>query len=299
MNPFDLSGPEFLVFYVIVCVFVIAALVLLRWALESATPMKLDLADPYLVAYLRGGQDETLRVAVVSLIDRGLLIANGTTITRADNVSPDSVRKPLDQALLRKFATPGDITSIFSDPSLELQCEQYKAALKRDRLLPDDYIQQARQWGFIAAAFLIVFLGAIKIVVALQRGRTNLAFLVILIIVAIVIAAKVAFPRLTSAGRAMLSDIQILYADLKHRTTFIRPGGASIEAAMLAAAFGVGALEGAGFSYARTLFPRSKESSAISSWSSSCSSSCGSSGSSCGSSCGGGGCGGGCGGCGS
>jgi uncharacterized protein (TIGR04222 family) len=106
VNPFDLRGPEFLIFYLIVSASVIVALILLRRTLESASPLKLDLADPYLVAYLRGGQEETLRVALVSLIDRGLLIADGTRISRADNVTPEAVRKPLDRALLQTFATP-------------------------------------------------------------------------------------------------------------------------------------------------------------------------------------------------
>jgi hypothetical protein len=183
-----------------------------------------------------------------------------------------------------------------------VHCEEYKKTLQRDGLLPDDSINRLRQLQFVAAVLVLVLIGGVKIVVALQRGRTNLAFLIILIIVAIVVAAKVAFPRLTSAGQAMLTDIQNLYSGLKDRAFSIHPGGATIEASMLAAAFGLGALEGSSFLYAQTLFPHQKKSS--SSWWSSSNSSCGSAGcgsscsSGCGSSCGGG-CGGGCGGCGS
>lgn len=300
MNPFDWRGPEFLVFYLILSVFVIASLELVRRALESADPPKMDLADPYLVAYLRGGENEVLRVAVVSLIDRGLLIANGNTLTRAPNVTPKSARKAIDHVLLQKFATPGDAESIFDDSSLTGLCEQYESSLKRDGLLPDDTVQKARAYRFFVAVLILVLVGGLKLVIAFQRGRTNVGFLVILTIIATIVAAKVAFPRLTASGRAMLDDIRNIYADLKSRAPFIRPGGATIEAAMLAAAFGIGSLEGANYAYARNLFPRASASKKGSSWTTSCSSSCGSSGaSSCGSSCGGGGCGGGCGGCGS
>ena len=92
MNPFDLSGPEFLVFYLSLAAVVIGALVLWRRASESAGAPKIDLADPYLIAYLRGGENEALRVALVSLIDRGLLIVNGTQIKWASNAGPDSVQ---------------------------------------------------------------------------------------------------------------------------------------------------------------------------------------------------------------
>jgi uncharacterized protein (TIGR04222 family) len=298
VNPFDWRGPEFLVFYLILSVFVIVALELVRRALESAAPPKMDLADPYLVAYLRGGESEVLRVAVISLIDRGLLIANGNTITRASTATPNSARKAIDQALLQRFATPGDADSIFDDSSLRFHCAQYEASLKRDGLLPDDSVQTARAFRFFVAVFILVLVGGLKLVIAFQRGRTNVGFLIILIIIATIVAAKVAFPRLTASGRAMLDDIKNIYADLKSRAQFIRPGGATIEAAMLAAAFGIGSLEGADFAYTRSLFPRAAAAKKSSSWTTSCASSCGSSGaSSCGSSCGGG-CGGGCGGCG-
>lgn len=298
VNPFDWRGPEFLVFYLILSACVVASLELVRRALESSAPIKMDLADPYLVAYLRGGKNEVLRVAVVSLIDRGLLIANGNTITRAPNVVPNSVRRPVERELLKKFATPGDATSIFDDTGLEIQCEEYESTLKRNGLLPDDSVQTARAFRFFLAAFILVLVGGVKLFLAVQRGRTNVGILIILIIVATIVAAKVAFPRLTASGRAMLDDIQSLYADLKSRAAFIRPGGATVEAAMLAATFGIASLEGADFSYARGLFPRAASSKKTSSWTSSCSSGCGiSTASSCGSSCGGG-CGGGCGGCG-
>ena len=298
MNPFDWRGPEFLGFYLILAACVIVGLELGRRAMESASPIKMDLADPYLVAYLRGGENEVLRVAVISLIDRGLLIAVGNMITRAHNVLPGSARRAIDQALLQKFATSGDVTSIFDDETLKAYCEPLQSALTRDGLLPDDSVQTARAFRFFVAVLVLVLVGGIKLVIALQRGRTNVAFLVILMILAVVVAAKVAFPRLTARGRVMLEDIKNLYSGLKSRAAFISPGGATIEAAMLAATFGIGALQGANFAYAKDLFPRAASSKKTASWTTSCSSSCGtSSASSCGSSCGGG-CGGGCGGCG-
>lgn len=300
MNPFDLRGPEFLVFYALLTAAVIAVLFLLRRALESeSAPPRADLADPYLIAYLRGGEHEAMRVAVVSLVDRKLLVATGTELKRADHATTDSVRKPLEKALLRKFAKTGDVSWIFDDQMLKDACEEYRLALQNRRLLPDDSIERARRKRFVVALLILLGVGGIKIVVALSRGRTNITFLVILMVVAVALATKVSFPRLTARGAAMLEDVRTLYGGLKDRALSIRPGGATVEAAMLAAVFGVGALAGDAYAYTTGLFPRVKSSSS-SSGSSSCGSSCGSSSdSSSGSSCGGGGCGGGCGGCGS
>ena len=294
MNPFDLRGPEFLLFYIILAAVVFGALFLIRRTFESDIPPKVDVGDPCLIAYLRGGERETLQVALVSLIDRGLLIPNGTQIKRADNASPSSVRRPIEKALMETYAKPGMATSMLNDPKLKSVCQQYQDTLKTNRLLPDESVMRARWLCFTLAFFLLGLVGAGKIYIALERGRTNVQFLIILMIVAIVIAGKVSFPRLTARGTAMLKDLQSLYAGLKNRAASLRPGGATIEPMMLAAAFGVGALAGEGFAYTATLFPRPRGSSSGSSWGDS-----GSSGSSCGSSCGGGGCGGGCGGCGS
>ena len=296
MNPFDLPGPEFLLFYIIFSVVVIAASILWRRGSESGSAPKIDLSEPYLIAYLRGGEKEAMAVALVSLIDRGLLVLNGTVIERAANAGPHSVRRTLEKALMETYAKPGTATSILIDPKLQAVCENYREALKRDQLLPDHSLSRARILRFIVIIALLGGTGAFKVYVAYERGRSNVQLLIILMIVAVVIAGKFAFPRLTGSGAALVADIQTLYAGLKQRAGTLPAGGASVDVMMLAAAFGVGALAGDAFNYTRTLFPRARSGATGSSWGSS--SSC-SSGSSCGSSCGGGGCGGGCGGCGS
>jgi uncharacterized protein (TIGR04222 family) len=300
MNPFDLPGPEFLLFYLGLSALAIIALVLSRRRAESVAGPRLDLSDPYLIAYLRGGETETLRVATVSLIDRGLLVATGTQIKTADNASPEAVRKPIEKELLRKYKRADEAKTVFDDSRLRATCKPYEQTLKNAGLLPNESIVRARWSRLLIACGILGGVGIVKLLVAFSRGRTNVGFLIILMIVAIVVAVKVSFPRLTESGKAMLEDLQSLYSELKDRALFLQPGGATIEPMMLAAVFGVAALEGSGFAFTRVLFPRATTAQAASWSNSTCASSCGSScnSSSCGSSCGGGGCGGGCGGCG-
>ena len=300
MNPFDLPGPQFLLFYTVFAAAVVAGLVFWRRRAElSSSSPRIDLSDPYLIAYLRGGEREVLRVATVTLIDRGLLVRNGSVIQRAENASPDSVRRPVEQALLKKYARGGEVSWMFEDDGLSTACRSYGDTLRRARLLPDESVNQARLMRLVVASFVLSGVGFTKVFIALDAGRSNVGFLIVLIIVSLVIAAASSFPRLTESGRATIEDVQTLYSDLRDRAGLLNPGGAGIEPMMLAAVFGVGALAGPGFSFANGLFPDQKKRA-----SGSCSSGdggCGSSGSSCSSSCGsscGGGCGGGCGGCG-
>ena len=293
MNPFDLTGPQFLLFYLVLSVLVIIVLVYLRRSAESPATPKLDLSDPYLIAYLRGGEPETLRVATVSLIDRRLLVATGTELKCADNASTASVRRPIEKELMRKFKSANEAALIYEDHGLLATCKPYERTLKQAGLLPTEWMERARMTRVGVACFLLAGIAIAKIFIALERGHTNIWFLVILMGVAIFCVVKFSFPRLTESGKAMVADLRNLYSGLKDRAFFLQPGGATIESMMLAAVFGVGALEGANFAYTRVLFPRAKKESG------SCGASCGSAcGSSCGSSCGGGGCGGGCGGCG-
>jgi len=296
VNPFNLPGPQFLLLYIIFAGLVVLGLVVWRRRAELSEAPKIDLSDPYLIAYLRGGEAEVLRVASVSLIDRGLLLAVGTQIQRAEHASPDSVRRPIEQALLKKYARSGEVSWMFEDDGLKSACEPYGNTLKSAQLLPNETVSEARLTRLVIACMVLGGVAFTKVMIALSQGRTNVSFLIILMIAAIVVAAKLSFPRLTESGKAMIEDVQSLYSGLRDRAAFLTPGGAGIEPMMLAATFGVGALAGEGFAYARRLFPRAKKK--ANGWCSSnsgCGSACGSS---CGSSCGGGGCGGGCGGCG-
>ena len=300
MNPFDLTGPQFLVFYIGLSALALIAIVLTRKYAESSEAPKLDLSDPYLIAYLRGAEPEALRVATVSLIDRGLLVATGTQLKTADKASADSVRRPIEKELLHRFKRADEATAIYDDARLRATCKPFEQTLKNAGLLPNEQINSSRMTRLLIACAIVGGVGVIKVLVALARGRTNVWFLVILMVAAIVIAIKISFPRLTESGKAMIADLQNLYSGLKDRALSLHTGGATIEPMMLAAVFGVGALAGPSFAFTDSLFPRARKEAA--SGSSSCGSSCGSV-SSCGSSdggsgCGGGGCGGGCGGCG-
>ena len=316
MNPFELRGPEFLLFYFCFSLAIVIAIVFFRRRAESGHAPRIDLGDPYLIAYLRGGQDEALRVAVISLVDRGMLVMDGHLIRRADHVSSGMAKYPIEYEALKKFDVLGEEASVFEaasvlkDDNLKSALQPYRHKLERAGLMPDANVRSDRRMRLLLALTALGVAGAIKIQIGLSLGKP-VAFLVVMMIAAMIIAAAISFPRLTARGEATLEDVTNLYAGLRTQVNSISPGSATAELAMFAAVFGVGALAATPFAYAEDLLHRKKNE--YFSWS------CGSSGSSCGSSdassssgssdggssCGGGGgggggCGGGgCGGCGS
>src|SRR5215470_5476558 len=106
MNPFDLSGPPFLAFYVVVMIFVVVAVKLAIDAGEGGVPPSLPLGDPYHIAWLRGGTAEAARIAVLALTDRGLLAVRGNELVNLGSAR-SLVRQPIESAILARCTRPG------------------------------------------------------------------------------------------------------------------------------------------------------------------------------------------------
>jgi len=288
MNPFDLYGPQFLVFYLVFGVALLAGLAYLRRSNDPDPSTPVHLTDPYQIAYLRGGANEVMRLATIGLIDRGLLKVNGTKVQVSDQGRAAPVTHPVERAILESFRTESQATSVFSNAALKKVCEPYRPPLVDLGLLPDDAAKRRALVYALCAAGILLAVAAIKIEVALARGRSNIQFLIILTILLVIFALSMAALRRTRRGDAFLKDMRTLLGSLKDRSSAFVPRSNTDEVLLLSAVFGVAALPAGAYPYARALFPKAGADG----------SSCGSA-SSCGSSCGGGGCGGGCGGCGS
>jgi uncharacterized protein (TIGR04222 family) len=290
VNPLDLAGPDFLRFYALVALITLALLYVARASGESGPPPRIDTGDPYLIAVLRGGRSEALKVGTIALIDRGLLQADPSTRNVVAIPSRTQPQHALERALVRHFEQSHLATTVLGNDVLLAVCADYERRLTELGLLPDRARTLRRRRLLLAALVVLVGLAVAKLGVAVARGKGNVTFLVLLTIVAALVATAIATPRLTSRGRALLSDLRRLFARLRARSRLLAQGGATADVALLIAVFGLGALPRA-FTYAQALYPVTRGSSGDGGgWSSS----------SCGASCGGGGDGGGggCGGCG-
>lgn len=296
MNPFDLRGPEFLLVYATYGGLVLLGMVLMRRRRESGPVPRLDLSDPYLVAYLRVGRDEAVRAALVSLVDRKLVIPGDPSWRTADAAA---VMHPLERALVTRFSGDGDKPDAERwDPAVERACRELGGVLQRLGLMPDEGVARARMRRVRFAMLFLAVPAAIKVAVALERGRQNVAILVVLAVAFAWGAYLLRGGRLTERGKRVLTDLRTLFAGLRQRAARIAPGGNTGEVALVAGLFGMAALPLAAFPYAEALGGRRPEPDGAGG------SGCSASVSSCGSTCssdsgdGGGGCGGGCGGCG-
>jgi len=211
VNPFDFRGPQFLLFYIVFALIVFAVTTIVRKRMERSIlgddvdPQRI-VADPYLIACLRGGPPEAMRVAAVSLIDRGLMTVTGSHMRRREGAHSEYAYAKLENRILEKYANADEASALFADANIVAASSEYETKLKDLRLLPNKSVDVARRSLYLAMVSLLAIVSLVKIIVALARGRTNVVFLIILTIIAAVVLKRVAFPRLTVLGRDMIAD---------------------------------------------------------------------------------------------
>lgn len=136
-NPFDLRGPEFLVFYVILGM---AANLLLRflisWKEKQNVPAHWDSTDPYKVAYLRAGINEALRTALFSLIDRGLVKATDVKV-QAERKAKDLVKRPIEKEIVQLFEKPLEVKYVYNNSAASNAGKDYQSQLASEGLIAD------------------------------------------------------------------------------------------------------------------------------------------------------------------
>jgi uncharacterized protein (TIGR04222 family) len=284
VNPFDLRGPDFLCFYLLLGAVALVAARLLNRRSKVGEPELLT--DPYQLAYLRGGPAECVRVALFSLLDRRILKAVNGRIRPLAKGDGEKVSQPLERALVGAFAREAPVSTAFRDPGVEAALTQMSATLQARGLVPGAEelarSRRARVW----LVLMLLGVAGTKLVVALARGRTNVLFLVILAVVLpllVWLAGKP--PSVTRQGKATLDLARGHFQRLRNEAGSLTPGRSTPELTLYAGLFGMVGLSPLTLALA--------EEAQIKRGSAGGSSGCGGGG------CGGGGCGGGgCGGCG-
>ena len=297
-NPLDLHGPAFLVYYTAIASVIVGLLLLWQRLRESADTSGAALTDPYLVAYLRGGEQEPVRVAVAALIDRGLLESEQTWLSATPRAAEARVEVPLEKSLLAYFAeAPGRLRGAMEQPAIRRELGRLERTLLERGLIPTADQHWARAGAMAVAGGLLWTITALQI--ANRDPRYGIGFLFILTVGFTALAAYLTFRRRTAGGDRALADVRELLEGSRaaHAGTL----GIGPVPALVLAAFGLSLLPDTLWARVSGVLPgRDKAKSDGSTTGCGGGGSSDGGGSSCGGGggCGGGGCGGGCGGCG-
>jgi uncharacterized protein (TIGR04222 family) len=300
----DMYGPHFLLLYLAV----IVVTLVIAWRLRadgsgSLPPLPVpSKPDPLEVAYLRGGVNEATRFLAFDLLQRGYLqFASDDRLVAADQPPDAAGLSPLEKAALGWFAKPRTAHELFvSELSLDVRghCRQYRERFETERLLRPAGAMATAALVWLCGALVIAGLGGYKLAAALEKGRHNIGFLIVMGIAALILLVPVCIPaRLTRRGKDYLAELHRVFGVLKSRAQHIAAAPDDYTWPLLVGLFGTAALAGTDYAPFARLFRASQ---AEGGWIGGCGGWAGTGG--CGGGgggCGGGGCGGGgCGGCG-
>lgn len=259
MNPLDLTGPEFLRFYIPYGLGVVALAWLVRALLGRASgalpsarwspgiyPRE---GDAYAIAFLRGGRQEAVRTVLGRLVSAGVLEVSGPLVRALPEASERASQLQLIEAtawsaLERKMTLPAADAEQLLQGTLEPHLREIEGELAREGLLPGPERTTAFRALMVATWLAVVGLGLAKLAVALSRGRWNVGFLILLLIgFWILIVRLLRPPRQSNAGQQYLDWLQESHRGLVRMLESGRRDSAG-EMALAAGIYGLAAVPG-------------------------------------------------------
>ena len=257
-NPFDWSGPSFLLAYLIfgTLVYYLARELLIRMELRNPHA-QLSLADdPYRIAFLRGGALEAVKIAAIVLVDRGLLRADGPLLETA---SADSLRfasHDIERDVLRLYlGRQGHSKELAVQADMLPSCRAYQETLTRQELLVGPPLLRRRERITWAAHWLLLTVAGVKAVIAISRQHYNLLFLAVLLAIFLLMLRGLRTQATSWSAQRLLTDLRMLFGRLNMRSARLQAGSSSADMALLAAIFGIGALPLSVYAYVAELYP--------------------------------------------
>lgn len=235
-----LPGPTFLlVFAAVTAAALIAGYLACRWREARQYDDRKLPTDPYEIAMLRGGAIEALKVAVLSLIDRGLVKYDRDMLSANKSSARTQLRSPVEQLVMRELDVRMSPADLCNAGNVSVVHNALAPKLRERNLIRNEMIVLGRAPIVAAAAALPAFLAIGKFIVAAQERRSNVGFLIVLSILAVVGFGALLAREHTGAGSAALKSLRQLMDRLRDRVGQFRPGRNTNELAMLAAVFGL------------------------------------------------------------
>jgi uncharacterized protein (TIGR04222 family) len=259
MSPFTLDDSGFMNFFMVYAIAILVPYWIVVKALQhrgASKPRVNELtAMPYHIAYLRDGFRDTVRVAVVNLVDRGLLVRVGSQVRRARADSLEFARHPIEKALLESCTALREADELHRLPRVQAAQPDYEARLGAKGLLLSRDARRTVLMGFLLVALLIAGVAIGRALHALRHGDADVLGLLIVTFIALSYAWAIARHRISAAGRHALESLQGL---LERTARRLEAGGATNAALLYASAFGVWALPPDEFPFVEVLFPKPK-----------------------------------------
>jgi uncharacterized protein (TIGR04222 family) len=211
---------------------------------SAAKAPAFDYRDPYLIAALRGGPRAVIELAVVALLDRGLLESAEATFDGAAHIkvgredavefAANDVERALLTAATSKVAVRHAVTAVQVKAAGEAYARRLIAlGLKLDAA------EATRRRAILVACLLPV---VVVVILRVVLPKHVALFHVALGLVVLLITGAIARAKRNERGKAILKELKDLFAGLSARAAELRRGRMSSDAVFCGAAFGLASL---------------------------------------------------------
>ena len=220
----NMEGPAFLGLYAAVILTVLGgAFFAVRSSAgaDASDPLVPAAPNPYEMAYLRGGEREMAKLALIELARRGYIqqrmgsaLRGGKAYLKRKTTHPSAAELPAPQRQIFELVEKEDkpvaklIASRGFAKAVEGIKQEFLPRLEREGLLVSGW---TRAKVLLAGALTVAGLGGYKLVVALEKGRYNVGFLILFAIVALIALYSIVNTRLTSRGKKYFLNTQEAY----------------------------------------------------------------------------------------
>ncbi len=220
----DMTGPQFLQFYILA----IGVAAVLTWALRSqwgSSITKVSLKQhwqPYELCFMRRGARETIGLIIYNLLESKYLIKEGNEVKYNPKAPKNKELTAVEQKVYDHFGrTRHRIKDVIKDKDLQKEIKDHYRSLGEDLISKKIFFSEEARWFMRILTYLILFailgIGLYKFLLAIEKGKTNVGFLIALSVVAFLILPVIGrLPRLTPIGRQFFKDLETAHEPLKN-----------------------------------------------------------------------------------
>lgn len=209
-DTWGISGPEFLLVYLVIATAVLVAGTRARRALadpRATSPVGDLTARPHDISYLNGGADLAVYSALSAMHMRGTITGSGEGLVRATGrLTPDT--DGLEKAIHFTAGSPVQRRRLpFHRPVQTALLVIEERLVATGLLLSDEQRARIRRVGFWMLA--VALLGLVRLLAGIAEAKPVGYLLVVLIVVAVIAAVQLAVaPRRTRLGDRTLTQLR-------------------------------------------------------------------------------------------
>ncbi len=209
MNPLEMHGPEFLMFFAIA----IAAASVLAVVYKSASSRIQDVRNngslpelnPWQLAYLRNGSQAVAQTAIVDLAAKKLISGDPLTGRFVANNKTETLQlESIPNAIYRACQMGDGLRAERATDVIRYECDKIKQSLLDHGVLQSFEQRVGLTWPGILAFGAVILLGVTKMIVGMSRGKP-VEYLILLLILAVALAILLNYTtQLTRRGQLAL-----------------------------------------------------------------------------------------------